>query len=75
MKIWHLARTGSVGYDEADGFVIVTTGEAEARDIAASQAGGEGCNVWYLSDVKAQVVGEAAEGVPAGIVLRSFCAG
>ena len=73
MNIYLLERTGRVGYDEYDGFVIAADTETEARSLCDS--GDEG-DIWGNQlDVSCTLIGEASENWERGIVLGSFNAG
>lgn len=73
MKLWKLERTGDIGYDEADGFVIAALTPKEARLIASNWAGDEGSCVWTsksLSTCRTIVVGKRPR-----VILRSYAGG
>jgi hypothetical protein len=46
MNIYHLNRTGSIGYDEYDEFIVAAESEEMARIIASSAHADEGSDVW-----------------------------
>lgn len=73
MKLWLLQRTDTVGWDEADGFVVRAMTEDHARFLAAQEAGGEGEDTWRAS-LKSSCVELSAKGPP-NIILRDFKAG
>lgn len=83
MRIFKVARTDTVSYDEYDAFVAVAESEADARAMHPSgkskvdewsfEAG-----TWPVADPATLVVtdlGVAAPGVERGVVLASFNAG
>jgi len=73
MNIYLLERTGRVGYDEYEGFVIAADNETEARSLCDSADEGD---IWGNQlDVTCTLIGIANDGVAKGIVLGSFNAG
>ncbi|HSG19963.1 MAG TPA: hypothetical protein VLA31_04265 [Burkholderiaceae bacterium] len=77
MNIYSLTRpAGTIGYDEAAGFVVVASSSKEAREIAANNRGDEGSAMWLEADrTTCQKIGTASLSQKAGKVLRDFRAG
>lgn len=74
MKLWHLHRiSGTIGWDEVDGFVVCASGERAARRLASEEAGDEGAGVW-LDSTKSSCEQLSPE-PEAAIILRSCNAG
>jgi hypothetical protein len=76
MKLWLLTpnKKGSNKpwkgfYDVAVGFVVAAKNEAQARALAAEEAGGEGKDAW-LKDVYSDC--EPLKPTEAGVILRDF---
>ena len=89
MKLWLIARTDTIGYDDYDSAVVAAETEEAARVTHPA-----GVAVWqnekwdrpdggyyYGGDWAAPatltvtLVGEAVEGTPPGVILASFNAG
>ena len=74
MKLYHVRRLNNdCDWDEANGFIVRAMNEKEARELAASDCGSEGKEVW-LDPKKTgckvlQNVGETE------IIMQDFCAG
>jgi hypothetical protein len=91
MKIWHLHWLGAGGYDQFSDFVVVAPCEETARaavrcadecrdnrDRSKDSEEYDGAHqcVWHSPAFAAcTIVGEAAPGVPEGVLCESFHAG
>ena len=77
MRIFELyPRAGArvySGYDSLQGIVVRARNEKHAREIAASEAGGEGAKVW-LNEKKTACDPVTAKGDP-GVICRDFYEG
>jgi hypothetical protein len=72
MNIYKIERTGKVGWDEYDGFVIRAKDESHARIIAAEKD--TQCAAIWMSETQSSVEIITRSG-DAGIILESFIAG
>lgn len=71
MRLWLISQDVNDGYDTYDSAVVAAATEDEARhsDVGSAQT-------WCSPEhVTVKLIGEAAEGIPAGVVLASFNAG
>jgi len=74
LSLWRITRdSANVDDDENAGFVIAAETEDRVREIASKRASDEGPAVW-LASMTAFVtrIGEAAPGIPEGIILIDF---
>ena len=72
VNIYLLERIGSIGYDEADGFVVAAASPEAARQQAAENAGDEGGDTWLMPGLSTC---DAINPRQSGVILRSFRAG
>lgn len=75
MRIWKLSwvNEGAADYDQVHAFAIRAPSEDEARNMAASEASGEGAGFWKNPALsKCEIV--EADGNPE-IIVRHFHAG
>ena len=73
VNVYLLERAGDIGYDEAAGFVVAASTEADAREQAAERAGNEGGDTWLMPSLSTcEAIGPARQ---SGVILRSFRAG
>ena len=70
--IYLLQRTDTIGYDEADGFVVAAESAEAARLQAAEDAGDEGGDTWLMPSLSTC---DAVDPRQSGVILRSFRAG
>ena len=78
MKLYLLTQTAVEGYDTYDSCVVAAEGEGEAKNTAPNgrPMDDQGYTWPYqTSRVTADYLGEAAEGVLAGVICSSFSAG
>jgi replicative superfamily II helicase len=74
-RIFKISRTGRVGYDEVDCFVIVAVSSDEARRLALDEAGDEDHLIWVDDTLSTcECVGHAFAETPR-VLCRSFNAG
>ena len=68
-------------WDATHGFIIAAMNEVEVRIIAASYRrgptlkidnGDESPNVWFAPTTSCTRIGVAADGIPAGVIMRDF---
>ena len=72
MNIYLLARTDRWSYDDYDAFVVAAESEDEAKQMNV----GYGSTAWATpNNIKATLLGVAAEGISKGEILGSFNAG
>lgn len=78
MRLWLIEQSAVTDYGTYDSAVVAAETEDEARKTFPDEAVMEwGSSYWAnsLDEVSARYVGEAAEGVVAGVILASFNAG
>lgn len=79
MKIYQAAHVGHEFdgcVDVTKGFVVIAPSEQTARLLASEQNGDEGADFWLApSKTRFDVIGTAARGQQAAVVLRDFHAG
>ena len=77
MKLYLISQDENVGYDTYDSAVVVAQDVYHASLIAPGGSFGGNYGEWCSKPDKVSVkyLGEAAAGIPAGIVLASFNAG
>jgi len=78
MKLYLLTQTAVCGYDTFDSCVVAAEGEGEAKNTAPDgRPLGDQDDTWpyQTACVTAEYLGEAAEGVLAGVICASFNAG
>ena len=75
MNIYLVQRTGSIGYDETDAYVVAAPTRKAARDFGADVSGDQSASDWHARTTKVTKQGETAPSARAGIILVSFNAG
>lgn len=79
MKLWLISQEENCGYDTYDSAVVAAETEDAARRTLPSdyERWGRKYSAWASSpdNVTAELIGEAAPNVEAGVVLASFNAG
>jgi hypothetical protein len=81
MKIYQLAALQqnsdrSFDLDKARGFVVIADSEQQARRLASEQHGDESADFWLRpSFARCDVIGTAARGQNAAVVMRDFAVG
>ena len=85
MKLWLVSQNVATGYDTYDSAVVAAETEKDARETYPGEYTPEGWPAQYLDalfpdwahpdSVTAKYIGEAAEGVAAGVICASFNAG
>lgn len=81
MKLWLIAQDQNNGYDTYDSAVVAAETEEQARQTNPQGTGpiDWGAHIWDWCDSPDQVIvkllGEAAQGVEAGVICASFNAG
>ncbi len=82
MKLWLISQTVATGYDTYDRAVVAAVSEQDAKEIHPGDYVPEGWphvyhgDTWAKpEDVTAKYIGEAADGMPAGVICASFNAG
>lgn len=72
MKLFKISQTFNTGYDTFDSAIVCAPCDEYARNIAP----GSSRDTWCAPErVTVEYIGEATEGVAAGVVLASFNAG
>ncbi len=76
LKLWLVSRRG-VDYDQYDAFIVAAETEEDAK--ATHPSGNAAEWNWFTwpayAALQVRLIGEAAPGIEAGVVLASFCAG
>lgn len=72
MKIFYLENKKGLPayYDVTEGLTIIAASEKQAREQASAQAGDEGAGYW-LDEASCEILGTAARGQEARVVLVS----
>lgn len=78
MNLYLVSQAENDGYDTYDAFVVAAADEQSARETHPFGGGWEHAACTWASspdNVEVTLIGAAAEGVPAGVVLASYNAG
>lgn len=75
MKLWHIHRTDSGGYDTYDSFVVRAETEHDAREILIAEHAQDGYGDSWTRNHADVVVKELTTDGPAAIIIGSFNAG
>jgi len=77
MKLWRISQDENQNYDTYDSAIVAAETADEARAICPGGEWDETWSGWCSSpdEVDVEVIGEAAPGVSAGVILASFNAG